>query len=307
MSTAIAQQKIRIRLKAFDRRMLDLSCEKIIETADHTAATAIGPIPLPTKRKIYCVLRSPHVDKDSREHFETRPWACGAGAIFLGLPSTPGKAMGELAVRELPLFPLPDVVLFPQEVLPLHIFEPRYRMLLRTVMAEDRRFGIVRWDPQEQEMAKVGCCAEILHCQTQDDDHSNIVTMGQQRFRVLDIVREAPFRVAMVSWIEDDPASGHNELETLAGEVSQALKDVVELTGKLVGKPTSLPSDLPDLPRELSFWIGSHLGGPVADHQQALLEITDTAERLRQEYQLLDHTRRQLAARTVLKDTFQPQ
>ena len=65
MSTAIAQQKIRIRLKAFDRRMLDLSCDKIIETADHTAATAIGPIPLPTKRKIYCVLRSPHVDKDS--------------------------------------------------------------------------------------------------------------------------------------------------------------------------------------------------------------------------------------------------
>jgi ATP-dependent Lon protease len=215
--------------------------------------------------------------------------------------------MDELAVRELPLFPLPDVVLFPQEVLPLHIFEPRYRMLLRTVMAEDRRFGIVRWDPQEQEMAKVGCCAEILHCQTQDDDHSNIVTMGQQRFRVLDIVREAPFRVAMVSWIEDEPADGHNELEALAGEVSQALKDVVELTGKLVGKPTSLPSDLPDLPRELSFWIGSHLGGPVADHQQALLEITDTAERLRQEYQLLDHTRRQLAARTVLKDTFQPQ
>ena len=52
--------------------MLDLSCEKIIETADNTAATAIGPIPLPTKRKIYCVLRSPHVDKDSREHFEIR-------------------------------------------------------------------------------------------------------------------------------------------------------------------------------------------------------------------------------------------
>lgn len=72
MSATLAQQKIRIRLKAFDRRMLDLSCDKIIETADHTAATAIGPIPLPTKRKIYCVLRSPHVDKDSREHFETR-------------------------------------------------------------------------------------------------------------------------------------------------------------------------------------------------------------------------------------------
>ena len=215
--------------------------------------------------------------------------------------------MGELAVRELPLFPLPDVVLFPQEVLPLHIFEPRYRMLLRTAMDGDQRFGVVRWDPQTQTMAEVGCCAEILHCQTQEDDRSNIVTMGQQRFRVLDIVREAPFRVGLVSWIEDEPDANHAELNALAGNVGQALRDVVELTGKLIGKPASLPNDLPDLPRELSFWIGAHLGGPVADHQQALLEITDTGERLRQEYELLDQTRRQLAARTVLKDTFQPQ
>lgn len=215
--------------------------------------------------------------------------------------------MGELAVRELPLFPLPDVVLFPQEVLPLHIFEPRYRMLLRTAMAEDRRFGVIRWDPQSREMAEVGCCAEIIHCQTQEDDRSNIVTMGQQRFRVLDIVREAPFRVAMVSWIEDGPEHDPDGLQALAGEVTQALNDVVELTAKLMGKPVQRPSDLPELPRELSFWVGSHLGGPVADHQQALLEITDTAERLRQEFELLDHTRRQLAARTVLKDTFQPQ
>lgn len=210
----------------------------------------------------------------------------------------------DLAVRELPLFPLPDVVLFPQEVLPLHIFEPRYRLMLRTVMAEDRRFGVVRWNPQEHRMAEVGCCAEILHCQTQEDDRSNIVTMGQQRFRVLDIVRDAPFKVGMVSWIEDEVTNSHQELETLATDVTTALRDVVELTGKLIGKPASLPSDLPDLPRELSFWIGAHLGGPVADHQQALLEITDTGERLQQEFSLLDQTRRQLAARTVLKDTF---
>ncbi|MCP9889157.1 LON peptidase substrate-binding domain-containing protein [Cyanobium sp. ATX 6A2] len=215
--------------------------------------------------------------------------------------------MAELAVRELPLFPLPDVVLFPQEVLPLHIFEPRYRMLLRTVMAEDRRFGVVRWDPQKRRMADVGCCAEVIHSQTQEDDRSNIVTMGQQRFRVLDIVRDAPFRVALVSWIEDETPTASSDLGTLATEVRQALQDVVELTAKLVGKPAQLPSDLPDLPRELSFWIGAHLGGPVADQQQALLEVTDTGERLRQEFQLLDHTRRQLAARTVLKDTFQPQ
>jgi small subunit ribosomal protein S10 len=70
--TNLQQQKIRIRLKAFDHRLLDTSCEKIVETAKRTSASAVGPIPLPTRRRIYCLLRSPHVDKDSREHFETR-------------------------------------------------------------------------------------------------------------------------------------------------------------------------------------------------------------------------------------------
>ena len=223
--------------------------------------------------------------------------------LGFALPRHRCNNVTQLAVRELPLFPLPDVVLFPQEVLPLHIFEPRYRMMLRTVLESDRRFGVVRWDPQEGTMASVGCCAEILQCQTQDDDRSNIVTMGQQRFRLLEVVREAPFKVGLVSWIEDEQPEDHSQLQELSGEVSGALKDVVELTGKLMGKPTSLPSDLPDLPRELSYWIGSHLGGPVADQQQALLEITNTEERLRQEFELLDETRRQLAARTVLEST----
>jgi small subunit ribosomal protein S10 len=68
----LQQQKIRIRLKAFDHRLLDASCDKIVDTAKRTDALPVGPIPLPTRRRIYCVLRSPHVDKDSREHFETR-------------------------------------------------------------------------------------------------------------------------------------------------------------------------------------------------------------------------------------------
>ena len=68
----MSKQKIRIRLKAFDHTILDQSAEKIVETAKRTDAKVAGPIPLPTKRRIYCVLRSPHVDKKSREHFEIR-------------------------------------------------------------------------------------------------------------------------------------------------------------------------------------------------------------------------------------------
>ena len=68
----MAKQRIRIRLKAFDHEILDNSAEKIVETAKRTGALVSGPIPLPTERNIYTVLRSPHVHKDSREQFEMR-------------------------------------------------------------------------------------------------------------------------------------------------------------------------------------------------------------------------------------------
>ena len=64
--------KIRIRLKAYDHRLLDQSASEIVETARRTGARVAGPIPLPTKINKYCVLRSPHVDKKSREQFEIR-------------------------------------------------------------------------------------------------------------------------------------------------------------------------------------------------------------------------------------------
>ena len=65
-------QRIRIRLKAYDHRLLDKSVLEIVETAKRTGAALRGPIPLPTKINKYCVLRSPHVDKKSREQFEIR-------------------------------------------------------------------------------------------------------------------------------------------------------------------------------------------------------------------------------------------
>lgn len=72
MATKHQRKKIRIRLKAFDQRMLDRSVLDIIETAKRTGARVVGPIPLPTKREIYTVLSSPHVDRKAREQFESR-------------------------------------------------------------------------------------------------------------------------------------------------------------------------------------------------------------------------------------------
>lgn len=68
----MASQKIRIRLKGFDHAIVDQSSKLIVDTAQKTGARVSGPIPLPTERNIYTVIRSPHKDKDSREQFEMR-------------------------------------------------------------------------------------------------------------------------------------------------------------------------------------------------------------------------------------------
>ena len=67
-----ANQKIRIRLQGYDHEVVDLSAKKIVDTALKTGAHVTGPVPLPTSRNLYCVIRGPHVNKDSREQFEIR-------------------------------------------------------------------------------------------------------------------------------------------------------------------------------------------------------------------------------------------
>lgn len=68
----MATQKIRIKLKAFEHALIDEACRRIIETAEKNGAKVSGPIPLPTDREVVTVIRSPHVNKDSREQFESR-------------------------------------------------------------------------------------------------------------------------------------------------------------------------------------------------------------------------------------------
>jgi small subunit ribosomal protein S10 len=72
MATGKIGQKIRIKLKAYDHEVIDRSAKKIVETVENSGAKVSGPIPLPNKKNVYCVIRSPHADKDSREHFEIR-------------------------------------------------------------------------------------------------------------------------------------------------------------------------------------------------------------------------------------------
>lgn len=208
-----------------------------------------------------------------------------------------------LAVRELPIFPMPEVVLFPRRPLPLHIFEYRYRIMMNTVLESDRRFGILMWDPVKGRPANVGCCAEVIRHERLEDDRMLILCLGQQRFRVLDYTREKPYRVGLVEWIED--INPEKDLNKQASQVKDLLDDVVRLSSKLSDQEIELPDDIPALPLEFSYWIASNLYDASAE-QQSLLELQDTAARLEREAEILTSTRNHLAARTVLKDTLQP-
>ena len=93
----MAGQKIRIRLKAYDHNLIDKSAEKIIRTVRSTGAAIAGPIPLPTQKTIYTVLRSPHVDKKSREQFETR-----VHKRLIDIHNSTSKTIDSLMKLELP-------------------------------------------------------------------------------------------------------------------------------------------------------------------------------------------------------------
>jgi ATP-dependent Lon protease len=172
-------------------------------------------------------------------------------------------------------------------------------MMMNTILEDDRRFGVLMIDPSTGEISDVGCCAEVLRYQRLPDDRMKVLTLGQQRFRVLEYVREKPYRVGLVEWI-DDKYTGQ-DLHGLAKEVDRLLHDVVNLSAKLTDQNLELPDDLPVLPVELSYWVAGNLYG-VASEQQSLLELQDTAERLQREAEILMSTRNHLAARTALKD-----
>ena len=205
-----------------------------------------------------------------------------------------------VAVRELPLFPLPEVVLFPGRPLPLYIFEFRYRIMMNTILESDRRFGVLMFDPATGEIANFGCCAEIIKFQRLPDDKMKMITLGQQRFRLLEYVREKPYRVGLVEWVEDKPSQ--NDLQPMATKVETLLRNVVSLSAKLNNQKIDLPDDLPSIPTDLSYWIGSNLLRLPAYERQKLLEMQDTAGRLEKEAEILTSTLNHLAAWTALKD-----
>ena len=188
----------------------------------------------------------------------------------------------------LPLFPL-NVVLFPGGYLPLHIFEERYRLMMRHCLDGDRRFGVVLISSGSEVGVPavpetVGTIAKIDEVRTLDDGRMLIGVKGEQRFRIVEVLEQAPYITAEVMPLKgDDPLVVD---ENLIAEVRQAAKEHKQMLMALQGEwgqPPGLPTD----PAQLRYSVGSQLQGEVIG-KQGILEAGDSPSALRLALRLLN-------------------
>lgn len=188
-----------------------------------------------------------------------------------------------LGIKNLPLFPLP-LVLLPSELLPLHIFEERYQQMLKDVEATNHFFGVTLFNPsnsfiERPAIGSIGCVAEIRDIQPLPDGRSNIVTIGLIRYRLLDYVEaDEPYLVGEVEFFEDEKENAEI-LNPIADEVFTLFKRIARAAHKLSGERGVFP-DIPQAePEQVSFLVTAAFNLET-ELKYELLEMRSTIERL---------------------------
>jgi Lon protease-like protein len=205
-----------------------------------------------------------------------------------------GRRVGARAV--IPLFPL-GTVLVPGLVLPLHIFEPRYRRLvhdLQTRQEDDRAFGVVAiregrevGDDGVTAMYDVGTLAVVRDISPYPDGRFDLMTNGDARFRVIRLADgDAPYLMAEVEWLPEDAAGTDAEAGVLARGVSRRFDAYREAVAAAGAAEAAQMLELPEDPRILSYLVVVAMVLDLSD-RQVLLEAATTLERLRLEVGLL--------------------
>jgi len=192
----------------------------------------------------------------------------------------------------IPLFPL-ETVLFPHTMLPLHIFEPRYREMVLYCLETDSPFGIVliregREVGGDAEPFEVGTLARIGRLRRLSDGRFHLIALGEERFHIQRLIRdETPYLQAeVVSW-RDHPPLNWDDQERLAREVSELFITFLQTALTPLGITVN-DITLPEDPVALSFAVAGTLQSN-AEFKQYLLELQDTTERLRLLHTILTH------------------
>ena len=202
----------------------------------------------------------------------------------------------------LPLFPL-GTVLFPGLVLPLHVFEERYRVLVRDLLAlpeEERRFGVLCIREGREVGAdgvralyQVGCAARLSQVRGYDDGRYDLVTVGSDLFRLDELHDDLPYLTGEVTWLPD-PRGNESEAAVLDPAVRQAFGEYVGALAEASGAQVEAP-ELPIDAQQLGHLVGATMALDLADRQD-LLEQPDGVARLRRGLSLLRREAGVLAA-----------
>ncbi|MEO7539505.1 MAG: LON peptidase substrate-binding domain-containing protein [Pyrinomonadaceae bacterium] len=196
-------------------------------------------------------------------------------------------------ISHLPLFPLP-LVMLPNELLPLHIFEERYRQMLRDIEATGKLFGVTLFESPEPLTEKpptgsIGCVAEIRESELLEDGRSNILALGLVRYRLIGYADlDEPYLVAAVEFFDDDPEDPET-IDPLADEVFALFERMAKAAFKMSGSRGQLPEIQRTDPESLSFLITAAFNFDN-DKKYQLLEMTSTTGRLRDLKQILQKT-----------------
>lgn len=200
---------------------------------------------------------------------------------------------------EIPIFPL-NVVLFPGMQLPLHIFEPRYRLMVQRALDGgffdlDKAFGVAlivagREGESETRPASVGCLAEMTQFTSLADGRFNLMCTGQRRFEIVSLREEDDYLIGQVEWLDDERGEAVNahDLSQEAQRTRNALGSYLAALAQNAGSlaPDLMQQAVPSSPEEFSMWAATLLPlSPI--EKQPLLETTSTLQRLQREYSLL--------------------
>lgn len=183
--------------------------------------------------------------------------------------------------EKIPLFPL-GVVLLPEMMLPLHIFEERYKTMIKACLKEEKEFGIVYYDGSD--IKSTGCTAIITQVTRRySDGRMDIMTRGHLRFHINDVYEEKEYMEADVSYLEDMDINELNISPSLLMKAQELIEKIVKLTER---SSTALSPDISD-PMKLSFIIAG-IEAFSYEEKQGFLEMDSTAERLEKGVEALE-------------------
>jgi ATP-dependent Lon protease len=207
----------------------------------------------------------------------------------------------------LPVFPLPNVVLYPGSIVRLHIFEPRYREMVKQVLENQGSFGIhlcKHYNPvtMQGEPFDVGTTVEFLEAEPLPDGRYYLVVKGRRRYQVSHYDHRLEYLRGTGFWLDETDKRPVAKASDLVKSVKLQFVEVIQKALDLLGEDMMAP-EFPETPEALSYYVADNIRGSLA-LKQVLLEETSTRKRLKHEQQMMAEILKTLSIQSQIEAVF---